>query len=208
VADGAGAPLVLLVDDDAAIRRTVAAGLELEGFEIVGASSGRAALEAAERVRPVAILLDLAMPDLGPCAGCAAWRRASRATRTSAGACRRTTVPGSCGRSPRASTRCSSAWEARPRTASAPCTRRSASPPTPGHELRTPLTSVQATLDALRRHPGLPEDRRTALLGDAATEQRRMVDLLDGLQALARGDAPEAEHSNVDLAAARAVRSS
>jgi len=77
-----------------------------------------------------------------------------------------------------------------------------------GHELRTPLTSVQATLDALRRHPGLSEDRRTALLGDAATEQRRMVDLLDGLQALARGDAPEAEHSNVDLAAARAVRSS
>jgi DNA-binding response OmpR family regulator len=62
VADGA--PLVLLVDDDAAIRRTVAAGLELEGFEIVAASGGRAALEAAERVRPAAILLDLAMPDL------------------------------------------------------------------------------------------------------------------------------------------------
>jgi signal transduction histidine kinase len=69
-----------------------------------------------------------------------------------------------------------------------------------GHELRTPLTSVQATLDALRRHPELPEERRTAMLGDAATEQRRMVDLLDGLQALARGDAPEAEHSTVDLA--------
>ena len=58
------APLVLLVDDDAAIRRTVTAGLELEGFRIVGASGGRAALEAAERVRPAAILLDLAMPDL------------------------------------------------------------------------------------------------------------------------------------------------
>jgi DNA-binding response OmpR family regulator len=62
--DDGGAPLVLLVDDDAAIRRTVAAGLELEGFEIVGASGGRAALEAAERVRPAAILLDLSMPDL------------------------------------------------------------------------------------------------------------------------------------------------
>ena len=69
-----------------------------------------------------------------------------------------------------------------------------------GHELRTPLTSVQATLDALRRHPELPDERRAAMLGDAATEQRRMVDLLDGLQALARGDAPEAEHSTVDLA--------
>jgi DNA-binding response OmpR family regulator len=64
VADDDGAPLVLLVDDDAAIRRTVTAGLELEGFRIVGASGGRAALEAAERVRPAAILLDLAMPDL------------------------------------------------------------------------------------------------------------------------------------------------
>jgi signal transduction histidine kinase len=59
---------------------------------------------------------------------------------------------------------------------------------------------VQATLDALRRHPGLPDDRRAAMLGDAAAEQRRMVDLLDGLQALARGDAPAAERSDVDLA--------
>ncbi len=64
MADGVAAPVVLLVDDDAAIRRTVAAGLELEGFRIVGASGGRAALEAAERVRPAAILLDLSMPDL------------------------------------------------------------------------------------------------------------------------------------------------
>jgi DNA-binding response OmpR family regulator len=64
VADAGEGPLVLLVDDDAAIRRTVAAGLELEGFRIVGASGGRAALEAAERINPAAILLDLAMPDL------------------------------------------------------------------------------------------------------------------------------------------------
>ncbi|MDQ3630991.1 MAG: response regulator transcription factor, partial [Actinomycetota bacterium] len=59
-----GGPVVLLVDDDAAIRRTVGAGLELEGFRVVGASGGRAALAAAESVRPAVILLDLAMPDL------------------------------------------------------------------------------------------------------------------------------------------------
>ena len=60
-ADG---PVVLLVDDDAAIRRSVGAGLELEGFRVVRASGGRAALAAAESVRPAVILLDLAMPDL------------------------------------------------------------------------------------------------------------------------------------------------
>jgi DNA-binding response OmpR family regulator len=62
--DGPEGPLVLLVDDDAAIRRAVGAGLELEGFRVVRASGGRAALAAAESVSPAVILLDLAMPDL------------------------------------------------------------------------------------------------------------------------------------------------
>ena len=57
-------PLVLLVDDDAGIRRTLAIGLELEGFAVIAASGGRAALEAASKVRPDAMLLDLTMPDL------------------------------------------------------------------------------------------------------------------------------------------------
>jgi DNA-binding response OmpR family regulator len=60
----AGGPLVLLVDDDPAIRRTVGSGLELEGFAVVAASGGRAALEAIERVSPAVVLLDLTMPDL------------------------------------------------------------------------------------------------------------------------------------------------
>ena len=62
--DGRQGPLVLLVDDDAAIRRSVAVGLELEGFQVVPASGGRAALEAVERTRPAVVLLDLTMPDL------------------------------------------------------------------------------------------------------------------------------------------------
>jgi DNA-binding response OmpR family regulator len=57
-------PVVLLVDDDAAIRRALGAGLELEGFRVVRASGGRAALAAAEAIAPAVILLDLAMPDL------------------------------------------------------------------------------------------------------------------------------------------------
>jgi DNA-binding response OmpR family regulator len=61
---GPAGPVVLLVDDDAAIRKAVAAGLELEGFSVVPASGGRAALEAAARIKPAVMLLDLTMPDL------------------------------------------------------------------------------------------------------------------------------------------------
>jgi DNA-binding response OmpR family regulator len=63
-ADGAPAPVVLLVDDDAAVRRSVAEGLELEGFKVVAASGGRAALAAVESVEPAVVVLDLTMPDL------------------------------------------------------------------------------------------------------------------------------------------------
>jgi two-component system, OmpR family, sensor histidine kinase PrrB len=69
-----------------------------------------------------------------------------------------------------------------------------------GHELRTPLTSVQTTLDTLRRHPDLPAERREAMIADALAEHQRLVGLLDGLQALARGDAAPVEHGDVDLA--------
>jgi signal transduction histidine kinase len=63
-----------------------------------------------------------------------------------------------------------------------------------GHELRTPLTSIQARVSALARHPDEPPERRTQMAEEALEQQRRVVALLDGLQALARGDAaPELE---------------
>jgi DNA-binding response OmpR family regulator len=58
------APLVLLVDDDARIRKAVGTGLTLEGFEVVPASGGRAALAAIEQIEPAVMLLDMTMPDL------------------------------------------------------------------------------------------------------------------------------------------------
>lgn len=67
-----------------------------------------------------------------------------------------------------------------------------------GHELRTPLTSAQATLSALARHPELPPERRTAMAESAIASHRRLVELLDGLQALARGDAAT-PHEPVEL---------
>jgi two-component system sensor histidine kinase PrrB len=60
-----------------------------------------------------------------------------------------------------------------------------------GHELRTPLTGLRANLDALERNPDLPAADREALVRDTIAEQERILHLLEGLQALARGDAAE-----------------
>jgi signal transduction histidine kinase len=60
-----------------------------------------------------------------------------------------------------------------------------------GHELRTPLTGLRANLDALARNPDLDPVERDALVADMASEQERIVHLLEGLQALARGEAAE-----------------
>ncbi len=69
-----------------------------------------------------------------------------------------------------------------------------------GHELRTPMTAIQATLSTISRHPEMPSETRQAIAQDALAEQRRLVALLDGLQALARGDANPVQHGDVDLA--------
>jgi signal transduction histidine kinase len=61
-----------------------------------------------------------------------------------------------------------------------------------GHELRTPLTGLRANLDTLQRNPDLPADQRAALLAESTAEQDRIVHLIEGLQALARGEAADA----------------
>ena len=55
-------PRILLVDDEANIRRMVGALLQSEGFDSVEAADGTAAVEAVQRERPDAVLLDLSMP--------------------------------------------------------------------------------------------------------------------------------------------------
>ncbi|WP_405783910.1 response regulator transcription factor [Streptomyces sp. NBC_00859] len=60
----AGQGRVLLVDDDAAIRRSLGRGLRLNGFAVDLADGGRAALEhLAERASDV-VVLDISMPDI------------------------------------------------------------------------------------------------------------------------------------------------
>jgi len=70
-----------------------------------------------------------------------------------------------------------------------------------GHELRTPLTGMRANLDALERNPDLPAAERAELVRETLDEQSRIVALLDGLQALARGEAAESlPREDVELA--------
>jgi two-component system, OmpR family, KDP operon response regulator KdpE len=63
---GGSAPgaLVLLVEDDAATRREVAAFLGLHGFRVVVAGDAATALERWEGQRPDLVLLDLGLPDV------------------------------------------------------------------------------------------------------------------------------------------------
>ncbi|MEU3248220.1 response regulator transcription factor [Streptomyces sp. NPDC006875] len=55
---------VLVVDDDAAIRRSLERGLRLGGFTVDLADGGRPALELARTRPPDVIVLDISMPDL------------------------------------------------------------------------------------------------------------------------------------------------
>ncbi len=55
-------PRILLVDDEANIRKMVSALLESEGFETLEAPNGHAALEVVANDTPDAVLLDLMMP--------------------------------------------------------------------------------------------------------------------------------------------------
>jgi DNA-binding NarL/FixJ family response regulator len=65
---------VLIVDDHSVVREGLRTFLELQdGLEVVGeAADGEEAIEAATRLRPDVILMDLVMPQLG---GVAAMRR-------------------------------------------------------------------------------------------------------------------------------------
>ena len=58
-----------------------------------------------------------------------------------------------------------------------------------GHELRTPLASLGMNLETLARNPRLPAQERGEILAAMSAEHLRVVSVLDGLQALARGDA-------------------
>jgi two-component system, OmpR family, response regulator MprA len=63
-------PTILVVDDDAPIRRMLERTLEAEGYDVAVADDGGTALAAVERSVPDALVLDVAMPGLDGIAVC------------------------------------------------------------------------------------------------------------------------------------------
>jgi DNA-binding response OmpR family regulator len=73
---------ILVVDDDAKIVRLVRTYLEREGYRVVTAADGPAALDAIERHRPALVVLDLMLPELDGRAVTRAVRRDDEAGET------------------------------------------------------------------------------------------------------------------------------
>ena len=73
---------ILVVDDDAKIVRLVRTYLERDGFTVVTAADGPAALDAIETHRPALVVLDLMLPELDGRAVIRAVRRDEEAAHT------------------------------------------------------------------------------------------------------------------------------
>jgi DNA-binding response OmpR family regulator len=73
---------ILVVDDDAKIVRLVRTYLERDGFSVVTAADGPAALDAIETHRPALVVLDLMLPELDGRAVIRAVRRDDEARTT------------------------------------------------------------------------------------------------------------------------------
>jgi DNA-binding response OmpR family regulator len=57
-------PLILAVDDEAAILQFIRIELTSQGFKVITAQSGEAALRLIDEQRPDLVLLDVLMPDM------------------------------------------------------------------------------------------------------------------------------------------------
>jgi len=57
-------PRILVVDDEPAIRRFLNSALTADGYSVLQAESGRAALAAVARDKPDLVIVDLGLPDL------------------------------------------------------------------------------------------------------------------------------------------------
>ncbi len=57
-------PLVLIVDDEARMRRFIRMNMELEGYQVIEADNGKKALDLIRQQMPDLIIMDVMMPEM------------------------------------------------------------------------------------------------------------------------------------------------
>lgn len=75
---GAEQPLILVVDDEPAVREVVCEKLAHHNFRAIGAASGKEAFKLVDEATPDLVLLDLRLPDIDGMTICQQIRRKSR----------------------------------------------------------------------------------------------------------------------------------
>src|SRR5262249_50442810 len=72
------APKLLIIDDDAHLRESLAEVLDLDGFECHQAGSAKEGIEKAQKLSPKVVLMDIQLPDSSGFQICTTLRRASK----------------------------------------------------------------------------------------------------------------------------------
>src|SRR3989338_6118366 len=68
--------MILVVDDDAQIRRSLKDVLSLHGWRSLAVATGKAGLRIAQKMRPQVIILDIQLPDMSGFEVCSLLRKA------------------------------------------------------------------------------------------------------------------------------------
>lgn len=64
MAESKGKPIILFVEDDLSLQKSISYILENEGFNVIRSGTGEEAVELAKKERPDLILLDLSLPGI------------------------------------------------------------------------------------------------------------------------------------------------
>jgi len=73
-------PKLLIIDDDAHLRESLAEVLELDGFECHQAGSAKDGIAAAAKIEPDAVIMDIQLPDSSGFQICQELRKRSKIT--------------------------------------------------------------------------------------------------------------------------------
>ena len=78
MAQPAKLPKLLIIDDDTHLRESLAEVLELDGFECHQAGAAQAGIDAAKKLDPEVVIMDIQLPDSSGFQICQTLRKGSR----------------------------------------------------------------------------------------------------------------------------------